>query len=164
MRPAKGIVLAQPISGNNLILGIPDNYKIYHLEIPNSINVTDPEVDYIYQWTNAAEISIVEQNDLPYRLTMRPHKMKAMTQLWSLQFHVNQGTYAKLRVPKFMKHLPVIELIIVHVDGLSEDQIERFRTNQERHSGWTHHSKKELIEFRKAVDKADKESDEKSSS
>lgn len=154
MYPVIGSVLAYPRSGKSLILGIPDGYKKYHLQIPNSINLSPAEVDYIYQWKMAAEITILEQNDLPYRLSMRQHKMKAMTQLWRLEFSVHQGTFAKLMVSKFLKRMPAIELISVHVEGLTAGQIGRFITNQRCGSGWKVTCCEKIVEFRKVDDKA----------
>lgn len=139
MYPAEGKVIAELRHGENLILGLPVNYKKYILHIPNSLNITAAEVDYIYRWKNIAELSISEGErvpDLAYRMTLRPSKMKAMTQLWSLRFSLHQGIYEKFSVAKFLKHLPAIELISVDVKELKAGQIDRFIENQSSLKNW----------------------------
>lgn len=120
-------VVANLRSGNNLTLGLPNNYKSYHLQIANSIDITPVEVDYIWQWKLATESTLVEQNDLPYRLSLRRHRMKTLTQLWKLEFSVHRGSFAKLCVWKFLKDLPSLELVNVHVDELTTSQVDRLR-------------------------------------
>lgn len=136
MNPSEGSVSATFRSGDGLIYGIPANYKRYYLEIPNTINVTSAEVDYIFQWKNAMELEISEENELPYRLALRFYKMTAMKQLWKFQFRIHRGSFAKLSIVRFLDRLPALEDLTIIADGLSMSQIGRFTRNQNVSDNW----------------------------
>lgn len=150
MRPADGYLNAYLQSGDDLLLGIPSNYKKYHLEFPNAINVTAAEVDYVYQWTNAAEISIIEGGkvpDLAHRLTLRKSRMRGMRQLWKLHFKLHASAVRKLSVAKLLSNLPTLEVVSVDVTGLGLGQIDRFVVNQGSVDGWAIKMSVEMVVF-----------------
>lgn len=150
MHPADGFLFARLQSGDDLLLGIPNNYKQYHLEIPNALNVTQAEVDYVYQWTNAAEISIIERAELPdlgHRLTLRRSRMRAMRQLWKFHFSFHERALQKFAVAKLLRNLPSLEVVSVDVKGLGTGQIDRFVVNQGSLVGWTIKIQNDMVVF-----------------
>lgn len=149
MDPSEATAVAYFRSGHNLTLGLPDTYKKYTLFIQNSVNFTAAEVEYIFRWKNAAELTLVEDNNLPYRLTLRRNRLRHLTQLWSLRFSVNPGTFAKLAVWKLLKGFPALEAVDVNVDALDAKQIDRFAGNQGKFKEWTVSVNGTNVEFRR---------------
>lgn len=150
MNPLEGSVSAVLRSGWDLLLGLPDNYKNYSIQIPNSVNITPTEIDYIFEWKQAAEITVLDVNDLPYRLALRPHKMKSMHLLWCLQISLNPSTFDSLSLATYFRHLPALELIrIVHTNDLHHYHIERFVEHQDGLGNWRSKIGNNFIEYMK---------------
>lgn len=102
------------------------------------------------QLQKIAEITITEGErvpDLSYRLTLRRYKMKAMTQLWRLQFSLHEATYQKFTVATFLKWLPALELVCVDVKALDAEQIDRFIENQGKLKNWAVKVNKMTVSF-----------------
>lgn len=151
LMPSDGAAIAYFRSGYNLTMGLPETYKNYSLHIRNSVSLSIAELDYIYRWTNVGALTLIDENDLPHRLTLRPYKMRGMSRLWFLRFSVNQGTFAKLAVWKFLKGLPALEVLQINVNALNLSQIKRFVRNQGTLKEWEINFNETNLEFRKIV-------------
>lgn len=75
--------------------------------------------------------------------------MKTLTQLWKLEFSVHRGSFAKLCVWKFLKDLPSLELVNVHVDELTTSQVDRFVKIQGQLDEWAITSNETMVVFRR---------------
>lgn len=73
-----------------------------------------------------AELEIRGDNDFVYMLAEQGPKLKVLSELWRLEFSVNQSSYSQLKLKHFIDNLPALDTIELNVYGLDKPRIDFF--------------------------------------
>lgn len=137
----------------NILCGLPTTCLHYWLQIRKTLTATAQSVDCILQWVGANTLHIHTDNDFVYRLLDEPSKLRALKDLRTFLFDIDQSSFQKINVADFVDNLPALEGVRVDVSALTEAQANGFVQSQRQLKNWTIESKYPLVEFTKrAVD------------
>lgn len=123
-------------AGDNIISTLSTRYLTYSLAIGGGAHVSSNDINAIYQWVQATDISIADNQDIPHKLSQNPEKLQDMVELQRLAVTVTETSYATLRLANFMNYLPNIHVIQVGVSPLRPNQVQEFIANQGELNGW----------------------------
>lgn len=123
-------------AGENIISTVSKTYLKYNLAIGGSYRVSNDDINAIYDWIAATDISIADNQDTPHKLSQNPEKLQKLVELQHLGITVNENSYATLRLANFIKYLPKIRVIEVGVTPLNVRQVEELFENQGFLKGW----------------------------
>lgn len=123
--------------GRNIIAGIPPNLKKYQVHVRHQLAITDKDIDHILTWSRAASIDFSADNEIIFRLANETSRLSQLAQLWQLAFWIDQSSVSSLKLNNFFVHLPALSRILIHIEGLAEDQITKFIRDQGKLHEWT---------------------------
>lgn len=115
---------------------MPADYKVYQFGVSKAVKVAKADIEYMFQWTNAKQLSIYGENVVAFELQKRLNKLKALTNLEEVSFDVSYGTYMKLRVNSFAGALPSLKKASFRAPTLSAGRFVMFIRSQTVPTAW----------------------------
>lgn len=124
LEPKARLVIADLESGKNLLLGLPDNYRIYIVRLSSNATATNEDLDYIVQWINAEmlQISDASNSNVSYGLLQRLDKMQDMKQLKDIMLNIQRDSYKELNIKLFLNRLPTLKSARFYKNYLNKDE------------------------------------------
>lgn len=125
--------------GENVISYLPKNNKKYDVVIGADVRVTSDDINSIYDWAEATDISITDSHNIPQLLVKNPKKLRQLSELQRLSFVATESSFATLSIHNFVRSLPKIVKITFHTISLNADQIQVIINHQKPLKGWNVH-------------------------
>lgn len=131
LQPQVRFVIAELESGEDLILSLPESYRIYMIRLSVHATATEADLDYIVQWHQAEVLQISDafNSDVAYGLSQRLEQMKEMTQLKDIRLNVHRHSYKSLSVRSFLEQLPWLRTASFYKNFLSIEERRDFVEN-----------------------------------
>lgn len=143
-------------NGDNLTLGLPDNYESYRLLVQGPVSeLSTADFEYIVQWKHMKELTIFDYysfvSDGAYGLSQHIDKLAKCKHLRKLFLVLKPVSYDKLQVKVFLKQLKALETIQFLTTELESGDIEKFIRRQKIPKNWTFkvYDAENLIEYKK---------------
>lgn len=136
--PGRKAARAVFIASTNLFHGIPDNYKIYTLDLSRNYKFTSADFDYMVQWKAATELRIV--GDMSKEIAEGFDKLKEMTALRILRLKAFRQSFSQLDVPRILTEFRGLKKVTFDIYTLKNDEQLKFVKNilqrQEELANW----------------------------
>lgn len=146
--PAWKSALAIFNDGENLTLGLPQNYEAYHFLFGDGAYCTSDDLQYILQWQHAKSLAIHDNNDVAWRLLQRIDNTNEMVHLEQLFLSLNRETYKNIKFPVILERLPSLKLVQFFGDRLNRTEIQEFTALQTGlPNPWTVAVKENVVEI-----------------
>lgn len=125
LRPKAREVDAYFNMGLNLTLGLPADFKVYHLNFWYVSALTHHDLDYIVTWQNAASIIIDDGAGAALGLLQRIGAMQAMDSLSFLKLQINEHSMGQMELGPFFRNIPSLKRIEFTFERIIPEQVVR---------------------------------------
>lgn len=138
LQPQSRLVIAELEAGQDLMLNLPDTYRIYLIRLSSRVGASDADLDYIADWhqTEALQISDTFASNVAYGLSLRLDRLKAMTRLKDIRLNVQRHSYKELSVRAFLMELPQLRTASFYKKLLSREERKDFAGHLNIPDGW----------------------------
>lgn len=116
-------------TGENLTLGLPDNYNEYNIVYYNKTIATNADIDYMLQWKSAVRLEIWGVPSISWALSKRIDEMRDMKHLQRLAFNINAKDRI-LDVRPFLEKLPSLKSVSFYGPSMTDVELEAFVHSQ----------------------------------
>lgn len=147
LEPQARLVIAELESGEDLLLGLPQAYRIYIMRLSSNAVATDADLDFIVQWKNAEVLQISDgpNSNVAYGLLERLDQMKEMHQLKDIKLNIQRQSYRELDVRSFLEQLQALKLARFYKSYLNKDERKDFMANLDLPDNWRHRDRSGFI-------------------
>lgn len=137
INPHKQEIQAVFMSGENLTLRIPSNYRVYSVKFDGAALVKVEDVDNILQWKNATTMNLLDNNDLAFDLMQRIEEMREIQYLEQLELSIPRTLYSNFEIQLFLYKLPTLKKVTLKATHLTDDEYVEFFDKQICLGGWS---------------------------
>lgn len=140
LKPTQRWASVEITTGDYAFGGVPTNYTSYNVYFNGNKNVSSAELAQLFQWTNATNLAIVDNNvqhEISLRLMERIDEMSVLTNLATLKFEINKTTHKLLNIRPFLEKLPSLQVIMIRPYFVSNEQFKSFVARQQLPDNWS---------------------------
>lgn len=137
--PKEKLVEASFTNGHSLSLHLPSYYVKYNVSYIG-VAITAEDLDYIFQWNRAAELTIRDGDDdgdgFGYMISQRSDDLKKLQNLTKLSFALQRPSYNKLFIKNILFGPKALRTVNVLRSSLSAGEFKEFVRNQKFTLKW----------------------------
>lgn len=94
--------------------------------------ISKADLDYIFTWTNATKMTIIDNSNVALRLFRRGDELRAFDKLTFLKVYIPSMSMERIRLRSFFENLPSLTRIefVFYNYGTSNQETEEFLAEQ----------------------------------